>query len=66
MVIVGTIENIAIIVIAFDFCISSGHDQIDPGRDIASLDRDISSRYVLEVFFNLAQFGPSRDHDFRL
>ena len=66
---VGTIKNI---VVAFDFCTSPSHDQVDPDRHITGLSCDMSSGYVLEVFFNLAQFGlgrdlhgPDRDYDFR-
>ena len=70
---VGIIKNIVVIVIAFDFFMGPGHDQVNPGRDIASPGGDMSSGYILEFFFNLAQFGPDRDfhgpgrdHDFKL
>ena len=49
---VRIMKNIAVIAIAFDFCTGLGHDQVDLGRDIASPGRDMSSGYVLKVFFN--------------
>ena len=72
MVIVGTLKNIAIIAITFDFCTGLDSDHVDSGRDHTSPGQDISSRYILVIFFNLDQFshgldlyGPDRDHYFR-
>ena len=63
MVIVGIIKNIAVIVIAFDICSGPSHyhigpnyDHVGPSLDHASPNQDISSGYVMVVFFNFEQF----------
>ena len=59
---VGIIENIVIIAIAFNLCTGPGLDHVGPSCDHAGPIWDISSGYVLVVLFNKEQFWSWSGH----
>ena len=59
MVMVEKFKNIAVI---FEFSTGPSRDHVGSGSDHTGPSRDISSGYVLVVFFNLEQFWSWSGH----